>query len=269
MNASEFVSSIDPEIEKIIQSKLAGIERDFRVRILFAIESGSRAWGFPSPDSDYDVRFVYAHETDWYLSLQPGRDVIELPLEGDWDINGWDIRKALNLLMKPNPVMLEWLSSPIRYRWSDEPCRQLIEFARRTTFGRACGHHYRNIARLQWQKHIGDRTDINYKKYFYALRPALVIHWIRTLPTVPPPMNLQALVTGLPLEESLIGEIDRLLALKSRAKETGTGRRIAAIDDYIQAQLDWDADTGKSGSSEDLLTECEALFRAIVKGELR
>ncbi|MEM6906851.1 MAG: nucleotidyltransferase domain-containing protein, partial [Pseudomonadota bacterium] len=97
-----------------IMAKLTGIERDFGVRILFAIESGSRAWGFPSPDSDYDVRFVYVHPTDWYLSLTPGRDVIELPIRDDLDIGGWDLRKALNLLLKPNPVMLEWLSSPIR-----------------------------------------------------------------------------------------------------------------------------------------------------------
>jgi len=100
-----------------IMSELRSIETREDVRILFAIESGSRAWGFASPDSDFDVRFVYVRRQDWYLSLTPGRDVIELPLVGDDDINGWDIRKALNLALKPNPVLLEWLSSPVQYIW--------------------------------------------------------------------------------------------------------------------------------------------------------
>lgn len=109
MNLPAFVADIDPNMRETIIAELRKIERDHRVHILFAIESGSRAWGFPSPDSDYDARFIYVHEPDWYLSLTTGRDVIELPISGLLDINGWDIRKALNLLLKPNPVMLEWL----------------------------------------------------------------------------------------------------------------------------------------------------------------
>jgi len=117
-----FEPSIGDEMRADIVDRLAAVESDFGVRILFAIESGSRAWGFPSPDSDYDVRFVYAHPTDWYLSLTPGRDVIELPIADDLDIGGWDLRKALKLLLRPNPVLLEWLSSPIRYRWDEAAC---------------------------------------------------------------------------------------------------------------------------------------------------
>jgi len=111
MTLPTFVPSISPEIESVIQSKLTALEAEHDVRVLFAIESGSRAWGFPSPDSDYDVRFVYAHQPDWYLSIEPGRDVIELPIEGDWDINGWDIRKALGLLIKPTGGRLTCVSA--------------------------------------------------------------------------------------------------------------------------------------------------------------
>ena len=118
MTLPDFHPSIAPEMREEIMAKLAGVESDFGVRILFAIESGSRAWGFPSPDSDYDVRFVYVHPMDRYLRLTPGRDVIELPIKDDLDIGGWDLRKALNLLLKPSPVMLEWLSSPIWYMCS-------------------------------------------------------------------------------------------------------------------------------------------------------
>src|SRR5262249_55967652 len=114
-----------------ILAELEGMKQREGVRILFAIESGSRAWGFPSPDSDYDVRFVYAHPADWYLTIAPGRDVIELPMEDALDINGWDIRKTLGLLLKPNPVALEWLSSPIRYEWDAAVCQRLIDFSKK------------------------------------------------------------------------------------------------------------------------------------------
>lgn len=130
-----------PDALARIHADLDRIERVEDVRILFAVESGSRAWGFPSPDSDYDARFVYVRKADWYLSLTPGRDVIELPIEGDFDTNGWDIRKALSLLLKPNPVLLEWLSSPVRYRWNESACAQLLTFAKRTAHARACLHH--------------------------------------------------------------------------------------------------------------------------------
>ena len=127
---------VDPDLigtrrsRKQILEKLRLIEQEHDVQILFAVESGSRAWGFPSPDSDYDARFVYARSVDWYLSIDPGRDVIELPIEGDLDINGWDIQKALGLLLKPNPVLLEWLSSPVRYHWNGKVCDQLISLSR-------------------------------------------------------------------------------------------------------------------------------------------
>lgn len=268
MSLAPFVPSIAPEIRTEIDRQLSGIEQEFDVRILFAIESGSRAWGFPSPDSDYDVRFVYAHSADWYLSLKPGRDVIELPIEGDWDINGWDIRKALNLLMKPNPVLLEWLSSPIRYRWSDSECRRLVELAGCSTFGDACVHHYRNLARSQWQKHVSDGANVNYKKYFYILRPALAIHWIRECPQTPPPMNLQDLVSGLPLRDELVAEIDRLLVLKSKAKETGAGDRVAPIDTYITEQVEWAERAWGSAAPENLEAQAGQLFRSIVRGDI-
>ena len=101
----EFNPSISDEMRGTIMKALKNIEYKGDLRILFAIESGSRAWGFPSPDSDYDVRFVYARPVDWYLTLAPGRDVYELPIDEVLDINGWDIKKALGLLLKPNPVI--------------------------------------------------------------------------------------------------------------------------------------------------------------------
>lgn len=266
MTLRAFIPSIDPNIRSQVQTSLANIAADHQVRILFAIESGSRAWGFPSPDSDYDVRFVYVHEPDWYLSLSPGRDVIELPIEGDWDINGWDIRKAINLLIKANPVLLEWLSSPIRYSWTPGVCDRLRNFAQKTAFGQACFHHYRSLAEGQWGRHVGDREQVNFKKYFYILRPALALHWLQVNPSAPPPMNLQDLVAGLPLSPVLLADMQLLLERKSQAKEIGEGARIPSIDAYIQDRLAWSADLARPRSVEQLTQEGQALFRAIVKG---
>lgn len=141
MSLPAFVDTVSEAMRARIGAALDRIEREEGVRLLFAVESGSRAWGFPSPDSDYDVRFVYARPLDWCLSLEPGRDVIEPPIEGDLDINGWDVRKALILLKKPNPVALEWLLSPIRYRWDEAVCGRLAAVAARTAPATACLHH--------------------------------------------------------------------------------------------------------------------------------
>jgi predicted nucleotidyltransferase len=105
-----------PDCTPMICERLTAIELAHRVGVLYACESGSRAWGFASPDSDWDVRFIYLHASDWYLSLIDWKEVIELPIEGNLDINGWDFRKSLKLLLKGNPVLFEWLASPIVYR---------------------------------------------------------------------------------------------------------------------------------------------------------
>src|ERR1051325_12100355 len=99
----------------VIQRKIAQIGQEEQVQVLYACESGSRAWGFASTDSDYDVRFVYCHPSNWYLSILDRPDVIERPIENDVDLSGWDVRKALQLFRKSNPPLLEWLDSPILY----------------------------------------------------------------------------------------------------------------------------------------------------------
>ena len=261
-----FEPSIAADMQQIILRRLDNLAAAEDVRILFAVESGSRAWGFPSPDSDYDVRFVYARPLNWYLSVFPGRDVLELPIDGDLDINGWDIQKALGLLLKPNPVMLEWLSSPIRYVWHEPVCSDLIAFSKQVSHRSACLYHYLHLAESQWNKHVGDAQDVNFKKYFYILRPALAIRWIRLQPDCAPPMNLQALVGGLDLSSDTVGEISRLLELKSKAKEIGTGKRIAAIDALIAGELEWARSAEKYKENRNLRQRADEIFRRIVQG---
>jgi hypothetical protein len=129
-----------------IVSRLEALEAQHGFRIILAVESGSRAWGFPSPDSDFDVRFIYAKPLDDYLSLQPGRDVCEPAMDGLFDFSGWEIRKALNLLLKCNAIASEWLESPIIYKASDE-VPKLRAFAHHmTSIGRLRYHYFRHIS---------------------------------------------------------------------------------------------------------------------------
>lgn len=258
---------IDPAYHSAVMTELRGIEDREDVKILFAIQSGSRAWGFPSPDSDYDARFIYVRRQDWYLSITPGRDVIELPIDDLLDINGWDIKKALGLLIKPNPVMLEWLSSPIQYIWDDNLCAQLKAFSNEITHAAACIYHYRSVAAKQWDLHVEGRAEINLKKYFYILRPAMVIKWIRHHPDIIPPMNFQALINGINLDTGLTQQIDGLLERKKKAKEIGLSPRWPDIDRFIQSELAWAFEHAKDFKADKKghLQAANALFREIVK----
>jgi predicted nucleotidyltransferase len=168
-----------------ILSELGRIERDRDVRILLAVESGSRAWGFASPDSDYDVRFVYAHRRDWYLSVQEPRDVIEEMLPGDLDVSGWELRKTLRLFAKCNLALNEWLGSPISYVEVPEFRAQLASLVGGYFNPIAGTHHYRKMAERALEDNYRD-GGIGIKKIFYVLRPLLACRWIANCGTQPP-----------------------------------------------------------------------------------
>nr|WP_083332769.1 nucleotidyltransferase domain-containing protein [Hyphomonas sp. Mor2] len=265
-SAFTFAPDIPADKEAVIQSRLSDIERDHDVRFLFAIESGSRAWGFPSPDSDFDVRFVYAHNPSWYLSITPGRDVIELPLEDDWDINGWDIQKAIGLLLKPNPVLLEWLSSPIHYRWDERACQTLRIFADDHVRPIDCLSHYFHLARNTWTRNIERESRVNLKKYFYVLRPILAIRWVRAHPDQLPPMNFQELINGTEIDAALQTQIADLLEAKARASEVGAGARISAIDSLILDELAWASENlpNKHSLEQSTRDAADRLFRTLI-----
>ena len=254
-----FKADIPDAKRAVILSQLDEIEREEGVRILFAIESGSRAWGFPSPDSDFDVRFVYAHDEDWYLSVYPGRDVIEKPLVDDWDVNGWDIRKAIGLLMK---------SSPVHYMWNDNAVSALQAFAGRYVTPESCLAHYYHLGARQWDRCINGRDVVNLKKYFYALRPALALRWVRMNPDQLPPMNFQRLVDGTDISEATQARIAELLVRKSRSSEMGAGARVPELDEIIQSEFDRAAATGlpKLERTDELKAEADTLFRKLVRG---
>lgn len=222
-------------IESAIQNRLATIERERGVKVLFACESGSRAWGFASPDSDYDVRFIYTGPASSYLTVHPARDVIEEPVNAELDVSGWDLRKALGLLAKSNPPLLEWLDSPIVYRQDAVFTERFRELAKDWFNARACRHHYLNMARNNHREHMRGDT-VKLKKYLYILRPVLACRWLER-ELGPVPMRLETMLDALVEDTSLRAAVDRLLALKRTTPELGEGPAIPEISQFLAEEI--------------------------------
>src|SRR5690349_15035597 len=179
-----------------VLAELRRIEQEQAVRVLLAVESGSRAWGFASPDSDYDVRFIYAHPRDWYVAVVEQRDVIEEMLPGDLDVSGWDLRKTLRLFSKCNLALNEWLGSPIVYSEVSEFRQQMAQLMPQF-FNPITGiHHYRSMAVRTFTEHYAEGR-IGIKKLFYVLRPLLACRWIERHSSQPPTEFAKLLAAGL------------------------------------------------------------------------
>lgn len=198
----------------MIVEKIKELEQIHSIRILYACESGSRAWGFPSTDSDYDVRFIYAQKQEWYLSIFENKDVIELPVNKVLDINGWDLKKTLRLLSKHNAVLFEWIQSPIIYSLNEPFLKEIKEIAAPYFSPVAALHHYLSIAK----KCYADCSNSKLKKFFYCLRSTLAGMWIVQNKSVPP-MELNQL---LPIIEKkdLVEKIQALVKLKATHDES-------------------------------------------------
>jgi hypothetical protein len=228
---------IDEATRTHIAGRLLEVAAEEGVRILYAGESGSRAWGFPSPDSDYDVRFIYAHPRDWYLRLSPGRDVIERPLDGHLvDLAGWDVRKALGLLLKSNSALYEWLVSPIVYVEDGDFRARARDLFERHASPRTLAGHYASIAQSQWKRTLDGRETVRVKRYFYVLRPLLSLEWVLRRAT-PPPMAIGDLVAGGAIEADVAATIGALIQRKRTTPELGDGPRIAILDRWIAERL--------------------------------
>ncbi|MDR0212418.1 MAG: nucleotidyltransferase domain-containing protein [Comamonas sp.] len=220
-----------------VLAQLKAVEQAHDVTVLFACESGSRGWGFASPDSDYDVRFVYVPRLPWYLRTRAGRDVIELPVSAELDVSGWELRKALQLMQASNPVLLEWLRSPVVYCSVAAWVPRLRELALQSFSPVRGYHHYLSMARKTMKNHLRPDSDVvKYKKYFYALRPLLAARWIREIGTEPP-MRFAELATALLHDADLLAELNALLAIKMRAGEAATSAPWPRIQAFLQAEL--------------------------------
>ena len=237
--AEEKIASEHPVSDAMratIHQTLREIESREDVAVLFACESGSRGWGFASTDSDYDVRFIYVNRLPWYLTVESGRDVIEEPISGDLDVNGWDLRKTLQLLRQSNPTLLEWLRSPIVYRDEADTMARLRSLAEEGFSAVRGHHHYVSMAAKNFREHLRGE-EVRYKKYLYVLRPLLAARWIRDGRGVPP-MRFAALAEATLDDRALLDEINRLLDVKMRAGEAATSPRWNGIHDFIERELE-------------------------------
>ncbi len=228
--------NIDKAVKEVIQDKLQSIIQEQELNILYACESGSRAWGFPSPDSDYDVRFIYIRSQNWYLSIQEKKDMLQFPINDELDIVGWDIRKLLRLFRKSNATPFEWLQSPIIYQEQPDFRTQLWAMAADYFVPRHLVNHYLGIARNSLKSGL-DGAVINIKKYFYVLRPLLAARWILNKGGVPP-LEFVDLLRSLEGQDALLMAIEDLWQRKLIAKEGDKTPLIPVIQDFIYKEIE-------------------------------
>lgn len=228
-------------MNEIIQNKLLEIEEKHKVKILYAVESGSRAWGFPSKDSDCDVRFIYIHPPEWYLSIdQQGigakRDVIEEPINDLLDISGWEITKALRLFRKNNPPLLEWLRSDMIYYQKYALVDNMRSLEADVFYPRSMLHHYLNMAKNNYREYL-QGSEVKIKKYFYVLRPILACKWIEKY-NVTPPISFHELVEDIIPEGELKKAVEHLLERKLLGDEFDLEPRIHVINDFVDNEIE-------------------------------
>lgn len=252
------------DMEAHIKDTLRRIEDEAGCKIIYAVESGSRAWGFDSPDSDWDVRFIYVQPSNWYLSIIDHRDVIERMLPNDLDVSGWELRKALRLMRKSNPPFFEWLRSPIVYQERAEIMDALRQLAELSYSPERCYYHYRSMARGNVRNYF-DSDQVPLKKYLYVLRPILACKWI-SANLGPAPMEFEAMLDTLIPAGSLRADIDQLLVLKRQSGETGHGPKIGSIQAFIEQELEYMDSVTLPARSLPGSEPIDAFFREAVAG---
>ncbi len=219
---------------KAILQALSDIEKQRHIRILYACESGSRAWGFASPDSDYDVRFIYRHSPEWYLSIRDRDESIDKMLhDGELDLGGWDIRKSLALFHNNNGALFEWLHSPIVYREDSSIMNEWRRLASDVFDVKRIAAHYYGMTKRCVQSL---ESTITGKKYLYALRAALCSVWALDKHSRPP-VAFAELINGSELDDTLQAELTTLLTEKTKNVEAAPMERCAVIDAFIEDKI--------------------------------
>ncbi|MCC8963646.1 nucleotidyltransferase domain-containing protein [Bradyrhizobium sp. Pear76] len=252
-----------------IDAMLDRIAYEHHVYLPLAVESGSRAWGFSSPDSDYDCRFVYVRRAIDHITPWTVRDVIELPLEGDLDANGWDLRKALQLLLKGNAVIVEWLCSPVVYRGQAWFRDSFLAFARHAASREAICRHYLHLGERQRRVYFADESSIPQKKVFYALRPAAALRWLRMHPTeAVAPMHFPTLMAECAPPAELAEEVRELMARKAVTHELGATPLSPAVASFIDSEFEIARNAFENGgaeTSEEMMLEAGRFYRMVVE----
>jgi uncharacterized protein len=255
---------IKKNIYQEIIHRLEKLQSDEEIKILFACESGSRAWGFPSNDSDYDIRFIYLRKPEFYLFIDEGRDVIEKEITDDIDLSGWDLKKALRLFRKSNPPLFEWIQSPIIYMQQSSFYEKLKSLLPVYYSPISCLHHYTNMAEGNLRDYLKNEI-VWIKKYFYVLRPILACKWIENN-LGPVPTEFEKLVESIIEEDKLKKSINELIEEKKNGAELHWGRRIPEISNFIEVEIERLKKKEINFSKSKLDTEkLNNLFRELLK----
>jgi len=220
-----------------IKKELLNLEKQHDIKVLYAVESGSRAWGFASTDSDWDVRYIYIHHLDWYLNIDDKKDSQEKILPNDIDLAGWELKKALRLFRKSNPALLEWLRSPIVYLQPFSAADRLRELTKEYFNPKSCIHHYLHMAEGNFKEYL-QKDMVKVKKYFYMLRPILACDWIKQTNTMAP-MEFQKLVDSQVTDQSVKTKIQNLLTRKIAGEELNEEPKNQILNDFLEQKIEF------------------------------
>ena len=253
-------------MRELIGRKLQALPPERNIRILYACESGSRAWGFPSADSDFDARFVCCPPADWYLSIDEQKDTIELPISEELDLGGWELRKALRLFRGSNPVVFEWLQSPIVYQQADGFAGDLRQLMAAYSNPRKIIHHHLGLIRKIISETEG-KPEMTLKKYFYLLRSLFSAIWVRDQETIPP-MEFAMLRQVTDENRELNELLDNWLALKKTGDETAAIPRHATVDSLIRTEAGYCEHHARQFVSPPETEPLNRFFRAVITGSI-
>lgn len=223
-----------------IKKELLKLELRHDIKILYAVESGSRAWGFASTDSDWDVRYIYIHRIDWYLKIDNKKDNQEEILPNEIDLSGWELKKALRLFRKSNPPMLEWLRSPIIYLQQFTTADKLRELTKEYFNPKSCLHHYLHMAEGNYKAYL-QKEKVRVKKYFYVLQPILACDWIMNTNTMAP-MEFRILIESQITDQNIKIEIQNLLTRKMAGEELNEEPKIQILNDFLEQKIQFYSD---------------------------
>ena len=250
-------------MRELILQKLNEIEARENVKIIYAAESGSRAWGFASTNADYDVRFIYIRQLEDYLRLNEIRDVIEWQLDETLDINGWDIKKTLMLMHKSNPTLFEWGNSPVVYRTTDE-WERVMELFPGYFMVKPGLYHYLSMAKGNYREYL-KRDSVLVKKYLYVIRPVLACRWIINKGTPPPVLFTELL--EVVTDAALTDEIHKLLELKISYPEKKEVPRIEPLNRFIEEAIPAleEEISAMTGTRQSGWNELNKIFLALIR----
>jgi predicted nucleotidyltransferase len=252
-------------MRKTIIQHIKQLEAEKDIKVLLACETGSRAWGFPSPDSDYDIRMIYVHRQDWYLSIRDKKDSIEYMSEDRLiDISGWELRKSLQLLQKSNAALLERIQSPIIYVQDEAFVQEFLALSQQQYSRIRTIHHYLSMTKKIYEE-LKSNESYKLKRFFYVLRAALVCKWILEKEVLPP-IDFRVVYQNLDLEPALVQRIAALIDFKKTVDESYRHQGETPLLELIQTCIH-QSEAAKqllpSGTGQ--LEELADLFRKYIK----